>query len=159
MRVLTGLTAAAAALALAYAPARGFVPLLLVGMAHAAVLAPIDPVADALALGSARGIPGFDYGWVRGAGSAAFIVGALLAGQLVGGAGLGVIVTLNAGFLAAAALCGRAGAEPGCARGEPGRPRSPRRQHARRLARAGAHSRLRSADDDRGPGRRQPCHA
>ncbi len=102
--VLTGLTAAASVVALGYVPARGFLPLLLVSLGHAAILAPINPVADALALGSASGRPGFDYGWVRGAGSAAFIVGTLIAGQLVGPAGLGVIIYLNAGFLAAAAL-------------------------------------------------------
>ncbi len=43
---------------------------------------------------------------MRGAGSAAFIVGTLIAGQLVGAAGLGVIIWLNAGFLAVAALAG-----------------------------------------------------
>ena len=104
--VLAGLTGAAAVVALGYAPARGFLPLLLISVGHAAVLAPINPVADALALGSAEGKPGFDYGWVRGAGSAAFIVGTLIAGQLVGRAGLGVIIWLNAGFLALAALTG-----------------------------------------------------
>ena len=104
--VLAGLTGAAAVVALGYAPARGFLPLLLISIGHAAVLAPINPVADALALGSAEGKPGFDYGWVRGAGSAAFIVGTLIAGLLVGRAGLGVIIWLNAGFLALAALTG-----------------------------------------------------
>ena len=104
--VLAGFTGLAAVVALGYAPARGFLPLLLISVGHAAVLAPINPVADALALGSASGKPGFDYGWVRGAGSAAFIVGTLVAGQLVGEAGLGIIVWLNAVFLAAAALMG-----------------------------------------------------
>ena len=104
--VLAGFTGIAAVVALGYVPSRGFLPLLLIGMGHAAVLAPINPVADALALGSASVKPGFDYGWVRGAGSAAFIVGTLLAGQLVGPAGLGVIIWLNAGFLAVAALTG-----------------------------------------------------
>ena len=105
-RVLAGFTAAAAVVALGYAPARGFLPLLLISVGHAAILAPIVPVADALALGSASGRPGFDYGWVRGAGSAAFIVGTLVAGQLVGPAGLGVVIWLNAGFLAVAAVAG-----------------------------------------------------
>ncbi len=52
-------------------------------MAHAAVLAPLTPIADALALGSAQAKPGFAYGWVRGAGSAAFIAGALRPARLV----------------------------------------------------------------------------
>ncbi len=75
-------------------------------MAHAAVLAPLTPLADALTLGSSRGKPGFEYGWVRAAGSAAFIGGTLLAGRCVGWQGLGVIVWLNAGLLAAAACLG-----------------------------------------------------
>ena len=46
--------------------------------------------------------PGFAYGWVRGAGSGAFIAGTLLSGQLVERSGLGVVVRLNAGLLAVA---------------------------------------------------------
>ena len=107
--VLAGFTAAAAVVALGYVPARGLPLLLLVSVAHAAVLAPLTPVADALALGSAdRG--DFPYGWVRAAGSAAFIAGTLLSGQAVGWGGLGVILWLNAGLLATAA--GMAGLLP-----------------------------------------------
>jgi PPP family 3-phenylpropionic acid transporter len=93
--------------ALGYVPARGLPLLLLVSVAHAAVLAPLTPLADALALGSASSKQGFAYGWVRGAGSAAFIVGTLLSGQMVERAGLGTIVWLNSGLLAvaAAAIC------------------------------------------------------
>ncbi len=101
--VLGGFTAAAAVVALGYAPARGLLLLLLVSVAHAAVLAPLTPIADALALGSARAKPGFEYGWVRAAGSAAFILGVLAAGQCIGWAGLGIIVWLNAALLATAA--------------------------------------------------------
>ncbi len=104
--VLSGFTAAAAVVATGYAPARGFLPLLLVSVAHAAVLAPLTPLADALALGSSRARPGFEYGWVRAAGSAAFIAGTLLSGRCVGWQGLGMIVWLNAGLLAAAACLG-----------------------------------------------------
>ena len=104
--VLTGFAAAAAMVALGYVPARGLPLLLLVSVAHAAVLAPLTPLADALALGSASSKQGFAYGWVRGAGSAAFIAGTLLSGQMVERAGLGTIVWLNAGLLAvAAAIC------------------------------------------------------
>ena len=104
--VLSGFTAAAAVVATGYAPARGFLPLLLVSVAHAAVLAPLTPLADALTLGSSRAKPGFEYGWVRAAGSAAFIAGTLLSGRCVGWQGLGIIVWLNAGLLAAAACLG-----------------------------------------------------
>jgi PPP family 3-phenylpropionic acid transporter len=102
--VLSGFAAASALVAMGYVPARGLPLLLLVSVAHAAVLAPLTPVADALALGSASSKPGFAYGWVRGAGSAAFIAGVLLSGRLVESAGLGIIVWLNAGLLAVAAL-------------------------------------------------------
>jgi PPP family 3-phenylpropionic acid transporter len=101
--VLAGFAAASAVVAMAYAPARGLALLLAVSVTHAAVLAPLTPVADALALGSAEAKPGFRYGWVRGGGSAAFIVATLISGQLVGRAGLGVIVWLNAALLAVTA--------------------------------------------------------
>ena len=102
--VLAGFTAAAAAVATGYAAVRGLPLLLLVSVAHASVLAPITPVADALALGSAHAEPRFDYGWVRAAGSAAFIIGTLASGQIVGSAGLGSIIWMNAGLLAVAAF-------------------------------------------------------
>ena len=111
--VLTGFTAISALVALGYAPARGVVLLLAVSVAHAAALAPLTPVADALALGSSQRDQGFPYGWVRGAGSAAFIVAVLLSGEMVGRAGLGVIVWLNAGLLAGCGLPCRVAAQPG----------------------------------------------
>ena len=76
---------------------------------HAASLAPITILADALALGSASPPPssgrrGFEYGWVRGTGSAAFIVGTLLSGQAVSAFGLDLIVWLQASLLGVAAF-------------------------------------------------------
>jgi PPP family 3-phenylpropionic acid transporter len=44
---------------------------------------------------------GFEYGWVRGAGSAAFIAGTLLAGHVTGGWGLSAIIWLSAAALLA----------------------------------------------------------
>jgi PPP family 3-phenylpropionic acid transporter len=102
--VLGGFTAASALIAVGYIPARGLPFLLLVSVAHAAVLAPLTPVADALALGSAQGRPGFSYGTVRAAGSAAFIAGTLASGLFVERVGLSVIIWLNAGLLAIAAF-------------------------------------------------------
>ena len=102
--VLAGFTAAAAVIATGYAAVGGLPLLLLVSVAHASVLAPITPVADALTLGSAHAEPRFEYGWVRAAGSAAFIVGTLASGQIVGRAGLGSIIWMNAGLLAVAAF-------------------------------------------------------
>src|SRR5882724_2866599 len=102
-------TALAASVTLGYLAAHGFWILLGVSLLHAASLAPITVLADALALGSASPPPrsgrrGFEYGWVRGTGSAAFIVGILLSGQAVSAFGLDVIVWLQALLLGAAAF-------------------------------------------------------
>jgi PPP family 3-phenylpropionic acid transporter len=99
----------AAVVTLAYLAAQGWWSLLVVSLLHGTALAPATGLADALALGAASPPPsssrrGFEYGWVRGAGSAAFIAGTLLAGQVVSAFGLDLIVSLQAGLLGAAAL-------------------------------------------------------
>jgi PPP family 3-phenylpropionic acid transporter len=98
--VLVVCLALAALATLGYLPAQGFWVFLAVILFHAAALAPATVLADALAL-DARG---FEYGWVRGTGSAAFIIGALLSGQAVGAWGLEVIVPMQALLLGAAAF-------------------------------------------------------
>jgi len=103
-RVLAGFVAASAVLALAYGPASGLLLLTAVSLMHAAVLAPVTPIADALATQAAERGGGFRYGWARGIGSAAFVVATLLSGQAVGIWGLAAIIPLNAGLLAAAAV-------------------------------------------------------
>jgi PPP family 3-phenylpropionic acid transporter len=106
-RVLVLYATAAACVAFLYLPAEGVWLLLSVSIAHAAVLAPITPIADALALEAAIGGKtrrGFEYGWVRGAGSAAFILGTMLAGPAVGRFGLEAIIWLNGLFLGLAAV-------------------------------------------------------
>jgi PPP family 3-phenylpropionic acid transporter len=103
---LVGLAAAAAGVALLYLPAEGVWLLLLVSAAHASVLAPITPIADAMALEAAIGDVSrrrFEYGWVRAAGSAAFIVGTVVAGPAVGRFGLDAIIWLNGVLLGVAA--------------------------------------------------------
>ena len=107
--------AAAALIALGYLPARSLWLLFLVGVLHSAALAPLAPLSDTFALGTAApartvqpDARGFHYGWVRGAGSAAFIVGSVLSGQAIGQFGVAVTVWLNAALLAAAAFAGRA---------------------------------------------------
>jgi PPP family 3-phenylpropionic acid transporter len=107
--VLVVCTTLAAAMTLGYLAAYGFWILLAMSLLHAASLAPITILADALALGSASPPPrsgrrGFEYGWVRGTGSAAFIAGTLLSGQLVSAFGLVRIVYLQASLLGVAAL-------------------------------------------------------
>ena len=101
--VLVVCIACAAAATLAYVPAQGFLPLLFLTLLHAAFLAPMTVLADALALGSSKAAR-FEYGWVRGAGSAAFIAGIGVSGQLVGGFGLEAIVWSQALLLSAAAI-------------------------------------------------------
>jgi MFS transporter, PPP family, 3-phenylpropionic acid transporter len=105
--VLVICIALAASVTLGYLAAHGFWILLGISLLHAASLAPITILADALALGSALPAPssgrrGFEYGWVRGTGSAAFIVGTLLSGQAVSVFGLDLIVYLQALLLGVA---------------------------------------------------------
>lgn len=99
----------------------GFAGLMLAGLAHAAATAPLAPLADALALPAAAASR-FAYGTVRGAGSAAFIAGTLVAGQLTGLLGLSALPVAGAAafaLLAAATLAlpaGPAGPETRTAR-------------------------------------------
>jgi len=101
--VLVVCIALAGAVTLGYLPAHGFALLLGLTLLHAAFLAPMTVLADALALGASK-VGAFEYGWVRGAGSAAFIGGILLSGQLVGAFGLTAIIWSQALLLLAAAL-------------------------------------------------------
>jgi MFS transporter, PPP family, 3-phenylpropionic acid transporter len=94
----------AAGAALLYLAAHGFWTILAISLLQAAALAPLVPLADALSLAHARPQPkeqAFEYGWVRGAGSAAFVAGALAAGQAVSGYGLSAIIWLSAAALLA----------------------------------------------------------
>jgi MFS transporter, PPP family, 3-phenylpropionic acid transporter len=103
--VLAVCTALAAGVVLGFLPAQGFWLLLFVSLLQAAMLAPTTTLADALALGASRPrvANGFEYGWVRGAGSAAFIVGLMMSGQAVNAFGLMAIIVLQATFLLVAA--------------------------------------------------------
>ena len=104
LRPVLAVSAGAAALVtLLYVPAQGFPMFLAVTVLHAATLAPITVLADALALGAASSRK-FEYGWVRGTGSAAFIVATLLSGQVVAAMGLPAIVWMQAALLGVAAL-------------------------------------------------------
>ena len=94
---------------LGYLPASGFWPLPAFSLGQAAALAPVTDLADVLALGTAAPPPasgrrGFEYGWVRGTGSAAFIGGTVLSGQAVDAWGLDGIVWGQALLLGAAAV-------------------------------------------------------
>jgi PPP family 3-phenylpropionic acid transporter len=88
--------------------AEGFPAFLLVSVVHAAVIAPTTTLADALSVEAAvaRGPAhrGFEYGWVRGAASGAFVLGSLVAGQVLSTAPLDAIVWMHATLLALAGL-------------------------------------------------------
>lgn len=77
---------------LAYIIAFGFMPLLATSMAHAAATASLAPLSDALAVTASANGRTFQYGWVRGAGSAAFVAGTLMSGQLIDRFGLSSII-------------------------------------------------------------------
>jgi PPP family 3-phenylpropionic acid transporter len=76
----------------AYNLAFGFAPLLTVSMAHAAATASLAPLSDALSVAASTEGRRFQYGSVRGAGSAAFVCGTLTSGQLIDRFGLSSIV-------------------------------------------------------------------
>jgi PPP family 3-phenylpropionic acid transporter len=97
---------AAAVAGLGYVTIRGFGGLLIVGLVHAAMLAPIVPISDALATTAARESETgegrrFEYGWLRASGSAAFVVGTLLSGWGADQAGLTSIIWISGTLLVA----------------------------------------------------------
>ena len=98
---LAGCAVLAAVAALLYLPASGLAAIVMVSSVHAIALAPLTALADALVLLAAtprfRGQrPVFEYGWVRGTGSAAFIAGSLVVGGTIGSTGVESIVWLQA---------------------------------------------------------------
>jgi PPP family 3-phenylpropionic acid transporter len=107
LRAVLGVcTVLAALVALGLLSAPSFTPLLMTSVLHAAALAPTTTLADALALGASGprdARPRFEYGWVRGTGSAVFVIGTLVSGQVVGSSGLTSIIVLHAVLLIAAA--------------------------------------------------------
>lgn len=111
-----GVLAAAAGLSglvgAGYLGAYGLLPLLAVCLAHSAVTAPLAPLCDALAVPAAAGPRGFRYGIVRGAGSAAFVGGTLLSGQLVDRFGLACIVVASSALFLLMAPCAAGVAPP-----------------------------------------------
>jgi MFS transporter, PPP family, 3-phenylpropionic acid transporter len=125
-QILTVLLAMAAVIAFGYGLPAGFAIFLIVSVAHASTLAPIVPIADAMTLATAPGR--FQYGWVRGGASAAFVVGVVGAGQVVQETSLGGIVWMNGTLLALAAV-----AALWLPRNALDRPMAPRRANVRAL--------------------------
>jgi len=104
--VLAACQLLAALVAIGLLSAPSFTPLFLTSLLYAAALAPTTALADALALGAAQprnARPTFEYGWIRGIGSAVFVIGTLLSGQVVDSWGLSSIIVFQAALLIAAA--------------------------------------------------------
>jgi MFS transporter, PPP family, 3-phenylpropionic acid transporter len=102
--ILCGCAIVAAVAGLGYLMMRGLGSLLAVGLLQAAMLAPIVPLSDALATTAAHESESsrgrrFDYGWLRAAGSAAFIVGTMLSGWAAGKTGLPSIIWFSGALL------------------------------------------------------------
>jgi PPP family 3-phenylpropionic acid transporter len=106
--VLAVCTAGASLGALLYLSVTDFAPVLVVYVLESALLAPLAPLSDSLALASAKA-GRLDYGRVRGAGSVAFIAGMILSSQAAAAVSSAAIaIWLNACLLALAipaALC------------------------------------------------------
>jgi PPP family 3-phenylpropionic acid transporter len=105
--VLAAAAALAACLALGLPWVGGFWIFLIVRLCHEAALTPTTSLADALALqasksGTSAGMS-FEYGWVRGSASAAFVFGTLAAGQVIGWTALTSIAWMHGGLLLVAA--------------------------------------------------------
>jgi PPP family 3-phenylpropionic acid transporter len=126
----------AAGAAAAFSWASGFWLFLLVALVQAAALAPTTSIADALTVSAARpliaGKP-FEYGWIRGSASAAFVLGTLVIGQLISGTDLYPIIWMNVALLMLAA--GTTVLVPGAARTGPPSAASPGTLEARGLLR------------------------
>jgi MFS transporter, PPP family, 3-phenylpropionic acid transporter len=115
--VLASCIVVAAAAAAAYTAANTFWFVLLIALAQAAALAPTTSLADALtvtAASSRMAAKTFEYGPIRGAASAAFLVGTLVVGQLIVPTDLSPIIWMNVALLmvAAAATALIPGASP-----------------------------------------------
>jgi MFS transporter, PPP family, 3-phenylpropionic acid transporter len=105
--VLAAATALAACLAFSLPWVAGFWIILIIRVCQEAALAPTTSLADALALAASksRAAPEkrFEYGWVRGSASAAFVFGTMVAGQVIGWTELTSIVWMHAALLLGAA--------------------------------------------------------
>ena len=82
----------AGAIGFCYVNAAHFWPLLAVLVFHSIATGPLNPLADALALAASARETIFSYGWVRGVGSASFVLGTLVSGEIVAHFGLVSII-------------------------------------------------------------------
>lgn len=105
--VLAAAAGLAACLAFGLPWVGGFWILLIVRLCHEAALTPTTSLADALALDASKSRASagmsFEYGWVRGSASAAFVFGTLAAGQVIGWTTLTSIAWMHGALLLLAA--------------------------------------------------------
>jgi MFS transporter, PPP family, 3-phenylpropionic acid transporter len=104
--VLAACAALAATVTAAFSISDTFSTLLTVALLQAATLAPMASLADALAVNVARPrLAGktFEYGWLRGSASAAFVAGTLVVGQLISRINFRPMIWMNVALLAATA--------------------------------------------------------
>jgi PPP family 3-phenylpropionic acid transporter len=100
--VLAACAGLGAGAAISLLPAHTFWLLLLQFLVQAAALAPTTSIADALSVNGTNPEVGgarLEYGWIRGAGSAAFALGTLVMGQLIGPWDVTPIIWMNAALL------------------------------------------------------------
>jgi MFS transporter, PPP family, 3-phenylpropionic acid transporter len=103
--VLAACAVLAATAGTAFLVSNTFLSLLTIAVLQGATLAPMTSLADALAVNVARPrfAGTFEYGWVRGSASAAFVAGTLVAGQLVSRTNFAPMIWMNVALLAATA--------------------------------------------------------
>ncbi len=94
-RVLALLAGCSGLAGAAYLAAHGFRALLAICMLHSIFVTPLAAISDALTLAASARERVFAYGWVRGIGSAAFIVGTLMSGTLVALYGTASIIVVS----------------------------------------------------------------
>ena len=106
-QLLAAAAALAACLAFGLPWVAAFWVFLIVRLCHEAALTPTTSLADALALSASRSrdrsATRFEYGWVRGSASLAFVFGTLVAGQVIGWTGLTSIAWMHGALLLGAA--------------------------------------------------------
>ncbi len=77
-----------------YLAAASFAALFLVSMLHSSALTSLNPLCDALAVPASAREKTFAYGWVRGIGSASFVLATLGSGFVVAALGLSSIIVV-----------------------------------------------------------------
>ena len=97
-RVLAVAAGFAGVVGMGYLAGHGVWALVLVCMFHSVAITPLAALSDALALAASAKERVFAYGWIRGVGSAAFIVGTLASSRLVASYGTASIIPASSVF-------------------------------------------------------------